>query len=101
MECTEYALILLVASLVGGSYLGAVVRGWGLSHRVYSLEIEIEQLKGIQTREVKLRAAAESVRARQRLDPVQERALEVLEKPQEPPKPSFWWMPYVSKDLSR
>ena len=53
----DYAVVLLVAMALAVGVTGAVVRTWSLHRRVYSLEDRLEVIEGVQTREVKIRAA--------------------------------------------
>lgn len=53
----EYAIILLIACVIGGGVCGAVLRSWSLDRRLYSLEVAVGELQGLVTREVKIRAA--------------------------------------------
>ena len=53
----EYAIILLIACVIGGGVCGAVLRSWSIDRRLYSLEVAVAELQGLVTREVKIRAA--------------------------------------------
>lgn len=53
----SYAIILLIACIVGGGVCGAVLRSWALDRRLSSVEFAVAELQGTLTREVKIRAA--------------------------------------------
>jgi len=53
----QYAILLLVACIVGGGVTGAVLRSWAIDRRISSLEFAVAELQGTLTREVKIRAA--------------------------------------------
>lgn len=53
----EYLYLLVIASVISGGVLGALVRAWSLMSRLYSLEDRVGVLEGVTTREVKIRAA--------------------------------------------
>lgn len=55
----EYGLLLLVACGVGGGVLGALLRTWAILSQLHALEDRLSIVEGIQTREVKTRAAVE------------------------------------------
>lgn len=55
----DYALLLVFTAAIAVGVVSAVVRTWSLHRRVYTLEDRLEVLEGIQTREVKTRAAQE------------------------------------------
>lgn len=54
---SNYAFFLLIALFLAVGVTGAVARTWSLHRRVYSLEDRLEVIEGVQTREVKIRAA--------------------------------------------
>jgi len=53
----EFASVLLVVGAVAVGVVSAVVKTWALHSRTYSLEDRLSVLEGIQSREVKIRAA--------------------------------------------
>lgn len=53
----EYGLLLLITAVVSGGALGAIVRAWSMSSRLYSLEDRVMILEGVTQREVKIRAS--------------------------------------------
>lgn len=85
----EYGLLLLIALALGGGVLGAVLRGWSILSRLYSLEDRISIVEGNLTREVKIRAGVE----RWRRPKGDELAVEAaLQNPAPQKAPSPWWM---------
>ena len=53
----DYAILLVVTAGIAVGVVSSVVRTWALHRRVYSLEDRMGVLEGVQTREVKIRAA--------------------------------------------
>jgi len=53
----EFAYILLIVGAVAVGVTSAVARTWSLHSRTYTLEDRVSVLEGIQSREVKIRAA--------------------------------------------
>ncbi len=53
----EYGYLLVIASVIAGGVVGALVRSWSIMSRLYSLEDRVGVLEGVTTREVKIRAA--------------------------------------------
>lgn len=53
----EYAFVLLIVAAVAAGVVSAVAKTWALHSRTYSLEDRLSVLEGIQSREVKIRAA--------------------------------------------
>lgn len=55
----ELGLIVVIAAVIAGGVLGAVVRGWSISSRLFSLEDRLETLERAHLREVKSRVSQE------------------------------------------
>lgn len=53
----DYVVLLVFTGALAVGVVGAVVRTWSLHSRLYSLEDRVGVLEGVQTREVKIRAA--------------------------------------------
>jgi hypothetical protein len=53
----DYALYVVVAACLAAGIMGAVLRGWSIHSRLYSLEDRVGVVEGTLTREVKIRAA--------------------------------------------
>lgn len=58
----DLVLLILACSIAGA--LGGAVRTWALARRLYSLEYDVDDLRGITTREVKRRAGEAGQAAR-------------------------------------
>ena len=41
--CMDYAILMVIAAVIGGGVAGALVITWGLHLRVYSLESQMQQ----------------------------------------------------------
>lgn len=88
----QYAIILLIACIVGGGVLGAVLRSWALDRRLSSVEFAVAELQGTLTREVKIRAA----QTRTSGSKIEREAAELLKanaggQMPLPPAPVEWW----------
>lgn len=55
----DYALLVVVAAVLGGGVSGALIRTWSLHSRLFSLETRVGIAEGVLTRETKTRAATE------------------------------------------
>lgn len=55
----EVGLLVVIAAVIAGGVLGAVVRGWSISSRLFSLEDRLETLERAHLREVKSRVSME------------------------------------------
>lgn len=55
----DYALLLVVAAVIGGGVSGALIRTWSLHSRLFSMETRLGIAEGVLTRETKTRAAQE------------------------------------------
>lgn len=64
MEWSWVAVVLLIVCCVAGGVTSAVVSTWRLRVTLYELQDAVNVLQGVQTREVKVRAAQESVKRR-------------------------------------
>lgn len=64
MQWSFLAVILLIVSAVAVGVVSAVVATWRLRVSLYELTDAVNVLQGVQTREVKVRAAQESVKRR-------------------------------------
>lgn len=53
----DFAFILVLVGSVALAVTAVVVRTWSLHQRIYSLEDRVGVIEGVQTREVKIRAA--------------------------------------------
>lgn len=53
----EYAYILVIVAAIAVGVVSAVVRTWAIHSRLYSLEDRVNVVEGVQSREVKIRAA--------------------------------------------
>jgi len=53
----EYVYVGVICAAIAGSVLGALVRGWSILSRLYSLEDRLNIVEGTLSREVKVRAA--------------------------------------------
>lgn len=53
----DFAYILLIVASIAVGVTSAVARTWSLHSRTYTLEDRVSVLEGIQSREVKIRAA--------------------------------------------
>lgn len=87
--CTEFGVLLLIASVIAGGILGAVARAWSLHARLYSLQDRLNVLEGVQNREVKIRAAGERFKRPSKEEAAIEAAL--LHAPGPPAKEVPWW----------
>lgn len=53
----DYALLVVFVGAIAVGVVSAVVKTWAFHQRLYSLEDRMGVLEGVQTREVKIRAA--------------------------------------------
>lgn len=53
----DYALLLVFTGAIAVGVISAVVKTWSFHTRLYSLEDRVAVMEGVQTREVKIRAA--------------------------------------------
>ena len=84
-------LVAFLSGMLGGA-LGALAYNWGLSSKVYELQLDLETLKDRLTIEVKKRAGQMGRRA-------QEVDQEILEAAKRAPTaaPVPWWAQYTTK----
>lgn len=83
----DYVVLLIVTGCVAVGVTAAVVRTWNLHARLYSLEDRINTLEGIQTREVKIRAAQE----RWSRQPKEDALFAQIATATAEPKKGPWW----------
>lgn len=84
----EYALYLVIASVVAGGVGGALLRTWSIHSRLYSLETRTAVLEGITTREVKIRAATDRWKKPSKDE---EALVAALAAPPPPERKVPWW----------
>lgn len=85
--CMDIGFLAAIAAVVAAGTLSALIRGWSLLARLYTLEDRLNIVEGVQTREVKNRAAGVRWTKRDAEQAVLEAALEA-------PKPQTtlpWW----------
>lgn len=91
MDTTYGAFLLLIACVLGGGVAGALLRTWDIHRRLYSLEVQVAEVQGIQQREVKIRAG----QTKTSVPRIDKEALELLKTAQtQPPAqatPLQWW----------
>lgn len=89
----ELGLLLISAAVIAGGFLGAIVRAWSLSSRLYSAEDRLALLEGIQQREVKIRATD----ARWRKPHKDEALVEAALAAPPPKQHKLWWQDAAEK----
>jgi len=90
----DTAIIVLIAAVIGGGTLGAVLRAWNLSTRVHGLEVAVEKLQGQVTSTVKSMAAKERWGTKPRAVTEAEELLAAAGKataPKTAAPPMMWW----------
>lgn len=87
----EHGLLVLIAAVVGGGVLGALLRAWSFHARLYSLESRLVTVETGLLREQKVRASE----VRWKKATKEEELIEAAMNNPAPSRPKFWWEQYV------
>ena len=91
----DMAMVVLIAGIIGGGVMGAVVRGWSILSRLFALETRVNDMEGVQLR-LQNQFKAEKRWDRPKNSEVDAELVKALVASAKTPKPvANWWSNYA------